>query len=284
MRTAARAFKIALEKLDSGIKLHHFKTRNFKSNVSFSFERDPFIVKTAENGAELEECLKLRFEVFHREFMHKNRTVGVDVDKLDDVCDHLMIIDKRSDRMIGTYRLNSSNFTDSFYSAGEFHMEKLLQLPGSKLELGRACIDKDFRNGAVISLLWRGIAEYIHRTETKYLFGCASVKTMEPLEVGSLTKYMTDKNLMAFEYEVEPTKKFKMKQLAPVLDYLESNPYEYSEDETKKLIPALFNSYLKLGAKVCGEPALDRDFRCVDFLTLVKIDEMNPLMKGKYKI
>lgn len=284
MRETFGSVKMALEKIDSEVRLHHYKIRNFEPHVRFQFERGHYIVKTAENGAELEQCLKLRFEVFHREYKNKKRTIGVDIDRLDDICDHLVIFDKRSQRVVGTYRLNSSLFNDTFYSQSEFHMDELLKESGNKLELGRACIDRDHRNGVIIALLWRGIAEYIQRTETKILFGCGSIKTMEPLEIGLLTKYMESEGLMHLAANVEPTRKYKVKQLNRVLDYIERNPYEYDKDDVEKRIPALFYSYLKAGAKVCGEPALDRDFHCIDFLIYLKIDEMSPLMKGKYKV
>lgn len=289
--------KTALEKIDSDLKLHHYKVRHFQPNISIKFERGHYIVKTAENGDELSRCLKLRYDVFHREYMNKTRTTGVDIDRLDEVCDHLMIIDRRQTetganpadtssqgKVVGTYRLNSSRFTDTFYSAGEFHIDRLLGLPGYKLELGRACIDKAHRNGVIIALLWRGIADYITATQTKVLFGCGSIKTMDPLEIGLITHYMKTEGLLTEEWGVQPTKKFKMKPLSRMLEYIEANPYVYNRDQMAKRLPPLFGSYLKANAVVAGEPALDREFRCIDFLTVLKVDEMNPLFKGKYKL
>lgn len=284
MFTTARVLKQAFERLDSELKLHHYKIRNFRPNVSFAFERGSYVVKIAENGAELEECLKLRFDVFHREYKNKKRTTGVDIDYLDEGCDHLLIFDKNGERVVGTYRLNSSLFSDRFYSAGEFEIEKILEVPGPKLELGRACIDKEHRNGAVIALLWRGIAEYIQKTGTKVLFGCASVKTIQPMEIGLIMKHLVEKGHVTDEYGVAPTRKYQVRQLAKVLDYLETHAFEYVPDEIETRIPTLFKSYLKAGVKVCGEPAIDHDFRCVDFLVVMKMDEMNPLLKGKYRL
>jgi len=278
------SMKTALEKLDSERKLHYYKVRNFTPNVSVHFERGHYVVKTAENGADLEQCLKLRFDVFHKEYMNKRRTYGVDIDKLDYQCDHLMIYDKRAGRTIGTYRLNSSRFTDTFYSAGEFDLGKILDLPGNKLELGRACIDRDYRTGVVIALLWRGIAEYIQRTDTKILFGCGSIKVMEPMEIGLITKHLTDAGHLTYEFGVSPTKKYKVKQLAQALEYIDSNRYEYIPSEVSAMIPPLFMSYIRMGAKLCGEPAIDREFHCIDFLTMVKMDEMNPAIREKYKV
>lgn len=279
-----KTVKTALEKLDIERKMHLYKVRHYKPHVTFQSERGHFIVKTAENGADLEQCIKLRFNVFHKEYMKKRRTYGVDIDKLDYVCDHLMIYDKRSQRTIGTYRLNSSLYNDSFYSAAEFDLGKLLDLEGNKLELGRACIEKEFRTGVVIALLWRGIAEYIQRTETKILFGCGSIKTMEPLEIGLLTKHFTDNGQLTYEFGVTPTKKYKVKQLTRVLDYIDTHRYEYVPEEVEKLVPPLFQSYIRMGAKICGEPAIDRDFNCIDFLTVVKMDEMNPAIREKFKV
>lgn len=276
--------KSAFEKFDSERKLQQYNIRHFRPNVSFVIDRSRYVVKTAENGAELEECLKLRYDVFHREYMAKKRVTGVDVDSLDIACDHLVIRDKRSGKVVGTYRLNSSLFTNTFYSAGEFQMSRLLDMPGNKLELGRACIDKEHRNGIIINLLWRGIAEYIQRTETKILFGCGSIKTMDPLEIGRVTKYLTDLNVLTNEWGVSPTKKFKVKSLSTVLEYLEANPFQYDVSDVEPLIPALFRSYLSMGAKIAGEPALDREFRCIDFLTVVKMDEMHASFKEKFKI
>ena len=149
MLKTLHSVKYAWEKFDSEVKLHHFKIRNYEPNIRFQFERGPYSVKTASDGAELEECLKLRFNVFHKEFMNKRREIGVDIDKLDYVCDHLVIKDRRSGSIIGTYRLNCSKFTAgtspaplgheasaNFYSTTEFQMDKLLALPGVKLELG----------------------------------------------------------------------------------------------------------------------------------------------------
>lgn len=274
----------ALEQFEAERKIHHFKIRSYKPNIGFSFERGKFIVKTAESGAELEECLRLRFQVFHREYQKKKRKIGVDIDKLDYICDHLVIVEKETGRIIGTYRMNSSLYTSNFYAATEFDIGGLLTLPGNKLELGRACIDKEFRTGAVISLLWRGIFEYARATQTEILFGCTSIKTTDPLKVGLVTKYVGEAVPIEDSVRVTPLKKFRVPRLGRVLQYIDSNPFEYRQEEVAGLLPALFLSYLNLGAKVFAEPALDRDFGCIDFLTILRTSEMSPAMKGKYRI
>ena len=75
-----------------------------------------------------------------------------------------------------------------------------------------------------------------------------------------------------------------MKQLGGVLEYIEANPYVYNKEEVAKKIPALLGSYFKAGAKLAGEPAIDREFHCIDFLTVLKIEDMSPAFKGKYNL
>jgi len=280
-----KSFKEVFERLNAQLKIHRHKIKNFSPHISFEFERGHFIVRTVVNGRELEQCLRLRFEVFHREFMGKNRTYGVDIDQFDFICDHLVIIDKRFDRTIGTYRLNCSKFNQEFYSAAEFDLGKLLGEPGFKLEMGRACIDKEYRTGAVMALLWRGIAEYIQLSESRYLFGCASVKTTDASESAAIYKWFKDNGHLDESFQIRPTEAYLMPGFAEAVAQLNSlTTSEAILAETEKNIPTLVHAYLKAGAKACGEPALDRDFSCIDFLMCLKIDEMSPLFARKYKL
>ncbi len=283
VRKTIENMKSAFQKLDTKLQLHRHKVRDFKPNITFEFERGDYLVKTAQNGDELEACLRLRFEVFHREFMEVEQEHGIDIDKLDFICDHLMIIDRRSEsKVIGTYRLNCTKFTSEYYSAGEFNLGTLLDGEGVKLELGRACIEKDFRNGVVITLLWRAIAQYLISTESTILFGCASVKTMDLIETASVYKYLEKRGHIDLSKGVHPTKKFLFPELSEAIRNL-----VLTEDQEKKIeeeIPALFKSYLRMNAKVLGEPARDEDFSCVDFLTVLKVSDLNPLFMKKYKV
>jgi putative hemolysin len=274
--------KEAFHAMDAQMKLHRFKIRHFEPKVRISVQKGHFTVKTVETGPELEEVLKLRFDVFNREYMQKKRSVGVDVDKLDYICDHLVIRDNRAGRIVGTYRMNSSTFSDRFYSSGEFHFQKIENMAGNILELGRAAIDKEYRTGVVIALLWRGISQYMLKTETDILLGCASVKTMEPLEIGLVTHYLEKKGIIRYDLDVEPTRKYKVKTLPKVRDYLEKNPFEYDEEKVEQMIPALFASYIKMGFKAYGEPAIDRDFNCIDFLIMIRLDELEGPYKRRY--
>ena len=272
------------ERLDVLVQIRRHGIRDFEPKIRLELEKGRFVIRTARDARDLEDCLRLRFEVFHREYMGRNRTHGVDLDEFDLRCDHLMIIDRELGRTIGTYRLNSSRFTTKFYSATEFDLAPLLALPGHKLEMGRACIDREHRNGAVMALLWRGIGTYVEMSGSDWLFGCTSIKTTSL----SVTEriFQALKAQGAFSTEVpllDALAGFNLPGFDRGLPPSHSDASDASIAEVSALIPALFRSSLKAGASVCSEPALDRDFGCIDFLTLLKMDEMSPVFARKYR-
>jgi putative hemolysin len=239
-------------------------------------------VKTVDTWAELGEALKLRYEVFHRELLNKKIPFGSDREAFDPACDHLVIVDRRVDKIVGTYRLLSSSYANAFYSQTEFSLASLLSRPGTKLELSRACIHRDYRDGVVIHLLWRGVAQYIQQVEAKFLFGCASVKTTDERQAGMIFRYLEEKGHVGDEFDVAPLKDF---EVSGFRERFSGTPQSEAEaEEAKRMIPPLLYAYLRAGAKIYGAPALDKDFQCFDFLTVLKLESLTKLFERKYVI
>jgi len=220
--------------------------------------------------------MRLRYEVFHREYMNRKFPYGFDSDAFDMAADHLVIIDPKSDRIVGTYRLIASTYSQEFYSATEFNIDSFLKLPGHKLEMSRACIHRDYRKGVVMTLLWRGLVEYIQLVQAQYLFGCASIKTMDPYDARLVGDYLVDKKQVAEDFDAIPVPSFQT-------DLVSATPgYAYHREAAKALVPALLTSYLRAGARVAPVPALDRDFRCFDFFTVLNLKELTRSFERKY--
>ncbi|MGZ3771887.1 MAG: GNAT family N-acetyltransferase [Bdellovibrio sp.] len=277
----------SLEKFSSNLhsfyKLRTNGLHKFKAKIEICSEVGPFQIKTVTDMEELTEALALRYEVFHKEMLGKKASHGIDVDEFDFNCDHLVIKEKRSNQVIGTYRLNCSLFTDEFYSGKEFVLSKIMQLPGVKLELGRACIHKNFRRGILISLLWRGIAEYMAACDAKYLFGCATVKTDDPRDAALLTRYFEDEGRILTNLRTRPTLKFTMPLLNYFLEEYRAPLQEIQKKHAEDLLPPLCRAYLKAGAFIGGEPAWDQEFQCIDFLTVLQREDLNRTLWKKYK-
>ncbi len=259
------------------------KIHRFKPKVEIFKEIGPYVLKTASTIEELKSALKLRYEVFHHEMIGKKNPTGIDVDEFDLYCDHLIIINKKTNRLVGTYRLNSSLYSKSFYSAREFDLKNILSHSGNKLELGRACIQKEFRNGITISLLWGGIAEYMIATDSQIVFGCASIKTENPREAALIYRYLESEGSISKTFDSPPTEEFTLPQLKLWLRLIKSPVTEVEQKEVKDLLPSLFQTYRKIGAVVAGEPAWDEEFHCIDFLTVMKREDLSRVLWRKYR-
>jgi putative hemolysin len=136
-----------------------------------------FEVKMATEKSEIEQAQRLRFEVFNLELntgLKSSYAQGLDVDEFDAYCDHLLVRDLRSREVVGTYRLlrgPQARAHIGFYSEKEFDLSQIKLLDGELMELGRSCARKDFRDRALIPLMWDAIAEQVKRYQVRYLFG-----------------------------------------------------------------------------------------------------------------
>ena len=219
-------------------------------------------------------CLyRLRFLVFNLELnegLDAAYLDGLDRDQFDSVCDHLMVEHRESGRIVGTYRLQTGSMAAhnlGFYSAQEFDFTPYEAIRDEVVECGRACIHRDFRSFEVLNLLWRGIALYAVARSGRYLIGCSSVTTQDT-SLGSAMYHRLREFLVSAELRTKPTAAFAF-------------PLE-AETAERPQPPRLLRAYLTVGAKICGAPALDREFKTIDFLTLLDLENMAPSARSRY--
>lgn len=223
-----------------------------------------YTVSIASNDEQIMQCLKLRFQVFSDEMGAELKTdKNIDEDRFDPHCTHLVVTDNKSGMVVATTRLLSDKDIDqtgSFYSETEFDLGNILELPGHFVEVGRTCIHKDYRKGAVLALLWQGIARVVSLCNVDYLIGCASI----PLHAGdayvsAVLNYIRKHNFSNPELRARP--------LLP-LPKLEA----VSTDDV--IIPTLLKGYLRQGAVICGEPYWDAAFGVADVFVLLNCDKI----------
>jgi putative hemolysin len=236
-------------------------------------EAGSYTLRFARNVADLDEILRLRFRVFNLELhegLDSAHATGRDEDEFDALFHHLMIIHRPTGETVGTYRMQTSAMARSargFYSAGEFDFSGFpAPLLAATVEIGRACVAREHRTGRVLHLLWRGLAEYLVWNSGHALFGCCSL-TSQDLALGARAY----RHLQRLGCE-HPSVRL------PPLPGLECEPGDVAPDAPAAPvhIPALFQSYLTLGAKICGPPAIDRLFKTIDFLVLLDTRELDP--------
>ncbi|MCG8518282.1 GNAT family N-acetyltransferase [Marinobacter xestospongiae] len=215
----------------------------------------------------VEAAQRLRYDVFSKEYDSDlgSCTPGLDADQFDEWCDHLIVTDENTGHLVATTRIlhrSSADQAGGFYSEGEFHLDNLYQLPGTVAELGRTCVHPDYRNGATISLLWASVAEYLVSHQVDYLIGCASIGMSDGgLKAWRIARYLQQEYLADDSCRVTP--KRELPHLTHPIN--EDRPVEP---------PALIKAYMRLGARVCGEPCWDPDFRCADLLVMLEVNSL----------
>lgn len=245
---------------------------------TFETSSGDYTVRLTRGPDERRAAQRVRFEVFHLELgegLAESTAQGFDEDPFDDWCDHLVLIDRRSDRIVGTYRLQTYDRAAEgrgLYCGQEFAVEMLpdhyLQ---HSVELGRACILAQHRQGNALFALWRGIAQYMTATSKRYLFGCCSLTGTTPLPGRIAERWLVENGKAHDELFV------------PVRPGYACPEAEVSEDEVKAFkLPKLFGTYLRYGALNCSPPAIDHAFGTTDFLVLLDVDAIDPRMRALF--
>lgn len=225
--------------------------------------REAYRVTLAQRPDQLRAAQALRFAVFNLELQEglaQSYATGLDADAFDAACDHLIVEHVASGSVVGTYRLQTGTHAaqaHGYYSAREFDFTPFEPLRERVVELGRACIHAEHRSFAVLNLLWNGIADYARTHGARWLIGCSSMTTQDPA-VGAAAWQQLALHLAAPALRTRPMPAF----VCP-LDTVAPTPPK---------IPRLLAAYLALGAEICGPPAIDREFRTIDFLTLVDLE------------
>jgi len=227
----------------------------------------PYRARFARSRADVEAAQRLRFQVFNLELgegLRASYSTGRDEDQYDDRCHHLLVEHAETGRVVGTYRLMTRRMAGSagFYSENEFHLESLPPwITEEGVELGRACVDAEHRSGRVIYLLWKGIAGYLAHNDLRYLFGCCSVPATDPGVGLRLHLQLAKQGRLLDGFMSRATRACSCAGGSLV-------------DEDVQL-PPLFKVYLDMGAKVCSEPAIDREFGVIDFLIVLDVENLD---------
>lgn len=223
-----------------------------------------FNVRVASAPTEILEAQRLRYRIFAGELGARLncRHEGIDEDLFDPFCDHLIVRDEEADRIVGTYRMlppERARRVGGYYSETLFDLVRLRNLRGRIVELGRSCIDAEYRSGAVIALLWTGIARYMRDSGHEHLVGCASIGMGDGGHNAANIYVALADHMAAPEYRVFPRCRL------PIEDLVSGDRAE---------VPPLLKGYLRAGARVCGEPAWDPDFNTADLLLMIGMSQV----------
>jgi putative hemolysin len=243
------------------------------SKKDIRLEAGNYVVRLAPSEGERAAAFRLRFLVFNLEMnegLESAYADGYDKDHFDDVCDHLIVQEQSTGEIVGTYRMQMGDVAGQYfgyYSEQEFCFAPYEAMRGQIVELGRACISREHRSSEVLHLLWRGIARYALVNGGRYMMGCCSL-TSQDADMGhavyeSLQSCMVDRSLLT---------------VATPTFALPAAKERIPDVQTPKLLRA----YLTIGAKICSEPAIDRSFKTIDFLTLLDLQTLHPRVAKRF--
>lgn len=215
----------------------------------------------------------MRFEVFNLELnegLAESHFTGLDIDPFDSVCHHLLVEHVPTGEIVGTYRLQTGESAAAnigYYSEREFDFAPYESVRGEMIELGRACVHADHRNFNLLHLLWRGIATYAREHNARFLVGCSSVTSQDPAEGLAMYRQLGGKFLVSSEWRTVPHPTFRC---------------DVELAGSAGAPPKLMRAYLGIGAKICGPPALDREFGTIDFLTLLDLHSLPRVVRTHF--
>lgn len=229
--------------------------------------KHPLRLKFADTLEDLRAAQRLRHRVFVQEMGARLPLAepGIESDRFDHYCRHLLVWDDDTDQAVGCYRVLTDRQAvraGGYYAQTEFDLTRVLAAPGRLIEVGRTCVHPDYRNGVVIGLLWSGLARFMLMHRYDYLMGCASVPLSGGVEqVGAIWHALAASHLSPPEWRVFPKTPFAALP----------EPVAGARAE----LPPLIKGYLRLGAQVCGEPAWDPVFNVADLFLLLSFDRLS---------
>jgi putative hemolysin len=230
--------------------------------------------RLAHSLRDLQAAQRLRFEVFNVELsegLSESWQTQLDADRFDEACDHLLVEHVSTGEIVGTYRLQTGAMAAAghgYYSAQEFDFAPFEPFRGEVVELGRACVHEQHRKMNVLNMLWRGISQYARQRGARYLVGCSSLTSQDAALGQAMFCKMAETHLAPVEFRTVPQPAFALPETEALL---ESPPP-----------PRLLRAYLSVGAKICGPPAIDREFGTIDFLTLLNLDDLPGATHHRY--
>jgi len=260
------------------------KHRN-SSNKFPIIESENYIIKLVKTKPELKQAQALRYSVFYKEKRAKatlqKKIIKLDYDKIDKFADHLIVVDKNTkNKVVGTYRLIRGDVAElfgGFYSSSEFNLENIINNYQNKhiLELGRSCVHQNYRNGSIMNLLWKAIAEYVKLFDIKVLIGCASFSGIDPL------KYTEELSYLRVNFSLP--KKFSIKSYDNnIYPAFKLNDKNLNQLRTFAKLPPLIKGYLRVGGKVSDSFFVDHNFNTIDLCIVVRTNDIDKKYKKKY--
>jgi putative hemolysin len=249
-------------------------------------------VRLAETEHEIEQAQRLRYTVFYEEMSAlpspAMRESGRDFDKYDEVCDHLLVVDRDAHDedgqplVVGTYRLTrekDARRAGGFYTSSEYDLSAMLKglPPGTKyLELGRSCILKSYRSRpGTMQLLWKGLMAYVARFDIDLMFGCASLPGIDVSDMALPLSYLHHFHPMPEHLRVKAQPDLYVPMNVLPRDRID-------EREGIRSLPPMLKGYVRAGCCIGDGAVIDRQFGTTDVFIYFPLSTMDARYRSRF--
>ncbi len=224
--------------------------------------------RLAQNAGDVAAAQALRYRSFvaaHAE--------GRDADRFDECCDHVLIEETASGRLVCCYRvlrLRDAAEIGQSYAAQFYDVSALTRYSGRMAEVGRFCIDTDFaQDPDILRVAWGALTHLVDETGIDLLFGCSSFQ-------GTETESYLDAFAMLKERHLAP-KRWLPKVKAPKV-FRFANRLRRRPDlrAAMRTMPPLLRSYLMMGGWVSDHAVVDHDLNTLHVFTGLEIATVPP--------
>jgi putative hemolysin len=232
----------------------------------------------------------LRFEIFNLELgegLAESHVTGLDVDPFDDYCEHLIVEEVATGEIVGTYRLQTGQLAEAnigYYSEREFDFAPYEPFRCEMIELGRAVVHAQHRTFNLLHLLWRSIARYAIQRKARFLIGCSSISSQDPVEAAATYRQLQS-HLAEPALRTQPRPEFAVVGAGDDLGLKRGDALGRPGSTIPSTAGAsskLLRAYVAIGAKICGPPAIDREFGTIDFLTLLDLNTLPGIVRAHF--
>ncbi|WP_407493268.1 GNAT family N-acetyltransferase [Pseudooceanicola sp. MF1-13] len=235
-----------------------------------SLRKGRYRARFAESPEDLLAAQQLRTRAFH-----DDPDADLDADYFDEICDHVLVEDQRTDALVCCFRiLPLSGGVDiaRSYSAQYYELSALEAFDGPMVEMGRFCIDPDVKDPDILRVAWGAMTTYVDEQGVEMLFGCSSFH-------GTDARQYRDAFAMLKERHLAP-KRWLPKVKAPKVFRFAQKLRRKPDAKLAMLrMPPLLRTYLMMGGWVSDHAVVDSHMNTLHVFTGLEIRAIPPARK-----
>lgn len=243
-------------------------------------DQSRYLIREAEDRADIIAAQQLRFQAFRS--VSARASQGLDQDRFDETCRHLMIEDRASGTLVATLRfqvLRDGRALADTYSAQFYDLSRLEAYPGPLMELGRICVDPMVKDADVLRLVLAGIGQLVVANAVRLILGCSSFAGIDPAPYGAAFALLQARHLAPPEWHPGERAAQIIRFDAQALPGGLPSPFDLKQ--ARSTLPPLLRSYLTMGGWVSDHAVIDADLATLHVFTAV---EVPAIPKGRARI